>query len=218
MVALWSEDGYTLRMSAAVPDLGAVEERLDWLTKVDARTWLDAMPEKVVKTADHEAAVREMLKGIPVPAAFKPSRVPDEGLTTNRYQVGAAVTGTVSCLWLRQWGQARRSGDRAAAAEAEQALADPARDGKGRRLSQPGLGTRGGHAERLLGTGWTQTSAAAPRGRPRLRPLGNPGAAVKSEVARTKEFFYRRSRNSESSSPEGDNLGSMRGKQHPGVP
>jgi hypothetical protein len=123
MVALWSEDGYTLRMNAAVPNLAAFEERLDWLTQVDPQTWLDAMPEKVVKAAGHDAAVREMLKGIPLPASFEPSRVPDEGLTTNRYQVGAAVTGTVSCLWFRQWGQARRTGDAAAAAEAEKAMA-----------------------------------------------------------------------------------------------
>jgi hypothetical protein len=123
MIALWSEGGYTLELRAAVPDLGAFEERLGWLTKVDSQTWLDAMPAKVVKAADHDATVREMLEGIPVPAAFKPSRVPDEGLTTNRYQVGAAVAGTVSCLWFRQWGQARRTGDSAAAVEAEKAMA-----------------------------------------------------------------------------------------------
>jgi hypothetical protein len=123
MTALWSEDGYVLELKAAVPDLAAFEERLGWLTKVDSQTWLDAMPAKVVKAADHGAAVREMLKGIPVPSTFKPSRVPDTGLTTDRYQVGAAVTGTVSCLWFRQWGEARRTGDRAAAAEAEKAMA-----------------------------------------------------------------------------------------------
>lgn len=123
MIAIWSEGGYVLELRAAVPDLAAFEERLGWLAQVDSRTWLDAMPAKVVKAADHDAAVREMLQGIPVPSTFKPSRVPDEGLTTNRYQVGAAVTGTVSCLWFRQWGEARRSGDRAAATEAERAMA-----------------------------------------------------------------------------------------------
>jgi hypothetical protein len=123
MTAIWREGGYVLEMRAAVPDLAAFEERLDWLSRVDSQTWLDAMPAKVVKAADHDAAVREMLKGIPVPASFKPSRVPDEGLTTNRYQVGAAVTGTVSCLWFRQWGEARRTGDRGAAAAAEKAMA-----------------------------------------------------------------------------------------------
>jgi hypothetical protein len=81
------------------------------------------MPAKVVKAADHDAAVREMLKGIPVPSGFKPSQIPDEGLTTDRYQVGAAVTGIVSCLWFRQWGEARRTGDRESKAEAERAMA-----------------------------------------------------------------------------------------------
>jgi hypothetical protein len=123
MTALWAEGGYTLELRAAVPDLDAFEERLDWLTKADSQTWLEAMPEKVVKAADHDAAVREMLKGIPVPDTFSPARVPDEGLTTNRYQVAAAVTGTVSCLWFRQWGEARRTGDRAAEIEAERAMA-----------------------------------------------------------------------------------------------
>lgn len=123
MVALWSEGGYTLILRAAVPDLAAFEERLDWLTEVDPQTWLDAMPEKVVKAADHDAAVREMLEGIPLPGTFKPSRVPDEGLTTDRYQVAGAVTGTVACLWFRQWGEARRTGDKAAEIEAERAMA-----------------------------------------------------------------------------------------------
>jgi hypothetical protein len=123
MAATWREGGYVLEMRAAVPDLAAFEERLGWLTKVDSQTWLDAMPAKVVKAADHDAAVREMLKGIPVPPGFVPGMIPNEGLTTNRYQVGAAVTGTVSCLWFRQWGEARRTGDRAKEVEAERAMA-----------------------------------------------------------------------------------------------
>ena len=123
MVALWSEDGYTLELRAWVPDLAAFEERLGWLTEVDSQAWLDAMPPQVVEAAAHDAAVREMLKGIPVPATFEPSRIPDEGLTTNRYQVAGAVIGTVSCLWFRQWGQARRTEDKAAEAEAERAMA-----------------------------------------------------------------------------------------------
>jgi hypothetical protein len=123
MTALWSESGYLLELRAAVPDLPAFEDRLDWLTRVDAETWLDAMPAKVVKAADHEGAVREMLQGIPTPPGFSPALVPNEGLTTDRYQVGAAVTGTVSCLWLRQWDQARRAGDDALVTEAVKAMA-----------------------------------------------------------------------------------------------
>jgi hypothetical protein len=37
--------------------------------------------------------------------------------------VGATVTGTVTCLWFLRWAEARRSGDGAAVAEAERAMA-----------------------------------------------------------------------------------------------
>jgi hypothetical protein len=123
MKAFWEEDGLLFELRAAVPDQAAFEERLGWLTKVDEATWLAAMPATVVIPADHEAAVTEMLRGIPTPKTFASSRVPDEGLPTARYQVGAAVTATVSCLWFRQWGEARRTGDPAAEAEAEKAMA-----------------------------------------------------------------------------------------------
>ena len=122
MVALWSEDGYLLHLQAAVPSLAAFEERLGRLTKVDQETWLEAMPAKVVKASDHDEAVREVLKGVPTPKTFRLSRVPDEGLNTDRYQVGAQATGTVACLWFRQWGEGVRSGDEAAVEEAVKAM------------------------------------------------------------------------------------------------
>jgi hypothetical protein len=122
MTAYWSEDGYLLELQAAVPDLDAFEERLNWLTWVNSQTWLEAMPAQVVKAADHDAAVREMLRGIPLPVSFRASRVPTAGITTNRDQVRAAVIGTVSCLWFRQWEEGRTSGDRAKAGEAEKAM------------------------------------------------------------------------------------------------
>jgi hypothetical protein len=123
MIALWAAGGDVFELRAAVPDLKAFEERLGWLTKVDPQTWLAALPAKVVAPAEHDRVVGEVLKGIPVPKSFAPSRVPDEGLVTDRYQVGAQTAGTVSCLWLRQWGAARRAGDTASEAEAAKAMA-----------------------------------------------------------------------------------------------
>lgn len=122
MTAYWSEDGYLLELQAAVPDLTSFEERLAWLSKVDSQVWLEAMPPQVVKAADHATAVREMLRGVPLPESFRPSLIPTAGITTSRDQVRAAVIGTVSCLWFRQWGEGRRAGDRALAEEAEKAL------------------------------------------------------------------------------------------------
>lgn len=122
MEAIWREDGRVLLLSASVPDLAAFRERLGWLRRVDAQTWLDAMPAKVVKAADYGAAVREMLQGIPLPPGFDPTRISNLHLTTDRYQVGAAVGGAVACAWFRYWGEARAGQDAAAAQEAERVL------------------------------------------------------------------------------------------------
>jgi hypothetical protein len=123
MVAIWDEGGNLLELQAAVPDLAAFEERLGWLANVDSQTWLEAMPAKVVKAADFDATAREMLKGVALPKTFALSRIPDEGLTTSRDQVAGKVIDTVACLWMRQWGEATRTGDEASRAEAEKAMA-----------------------------------------------------------------------------------------------
>jgi hypothetical protein len=123
MIAFWAEGGRTLSLKAAVPNQAAFEERLGWLTKVDSQEWLEAMPPAVVKAADFKGTVRGMIEGIPLPKTFSISRVPDEGLTTNREQIGTQVAGTISCLWLRQWAAALNSGDTAAAEEAVEAMA-----------------------------------------------------------------------------------------------
>src|ERR1700744_2759439 len=83
MIALWAEGQDVFELRAAVPDLAAFEERLGWLTRVDAQTWLEAMPSKVVAPADYAGTVREVLRGIPTPKSFAPARVPDEGLVTD---------------------------------------------------------------------------------------------------------------------------------------
>ena len=202
MVALWTEDGYLLELRAAVPDQAAFEERLGWLTKVDSQTWLDAMPAKVVKAADHDAAVREMLKGIPVPSTFKPSRVPDTGLTTDRYQVGAKVTGTVSCLWFRQWGRpagpatARRSSKPIGRwrppstgrsfAKWRRKAPIPRRSGNWRRTCRAGLGMGAGIGSRCC------PSAEAPG----VRPLRASRSCRASRSSSANEAFRCRRGNS----------------------
>jgi uncharacterized protein YodC (DUF2158 family) len=122
MVAVWKEGGRAMVLDARAPDLAAFRERLDWLRRVDAQTWLAAMPPRVVKAADYGATVREMLHGIPLPSGFDPASIPDLRLTTDRYQVGAAVGGAVACEWFNRWGEARASHDTAAAQEAERVL------------------------------------------------------------------------------------------------
>jgi hypothetical protein len=121
--ALWTEAGQVDEFRAPVPDLAAFEAHLGALRQVDSQSWLGALPPSVIKAADHGDAVTEMLRGVTVPAGFSAAQVPDAGLSTDRYQLGAAVTGSVACSWFRQWGEDRAAGNSAGAAEAEAALA-----------------------------------------------------------------------------------------------
>jgi hypothetical protein len=122
MVALWKEGHHLLELRASVPDLAAFRERLTWLRRVDTRTWLEAMPAKVVKAADYGATVREMLRGIPLPPGFNPASVPDLHLTTDRYQVGAVVGGAVACEWFNRWDRARADHNVSVVRETEHVL------------------------------------------------------------------------------------------------
>jgi hypothetical protein len=124
MLAVWKEGDRLLSLSAWVPDLDAFRERLSWLQKVDAETWLDAMPPRVVKAAEYGAEVGKMLRGIPAPAGFDASRIPDRSVTTNRYSVGKAVGGAVACEWFGRWFEARGDQDLRAAREARHVLLD----------------------------------------------------------------------------------------------
>ncbi len=121
--ALWSQAGQVDEFRAPVPNLAAFEAHLAALRQVDSQTWLAALPASVIKAADHGRAVAEMLRGVTVPAGFDAAQVTDAGLSTDRYQLGAAVTGSVACSWFRQWGEDRGRGDSAGVAEAEAALA-----------------------------------------------------------------------------------------------
>jgi hypothetical protein len=175
MIALWAEGANVFEMRAAVPDLAAFEERLGWLTRVGPQSWLEAMPAKVVAPAEYDSTIKEVLRGIPTPKSFTASRVPNEELVTDRYQVGAQTAGTVSCLWFRQWGQARRTGDEAAEKEAEIAMATSThwpilRENQGRRLPPTGSGRTPGGCRRATSnsmatnvTSWpTRKAWAAP--------------------------------------------------------
>jgi hypothetical protein len=122
MLAFWHEGTHLIEMRASVADLAAFRERLGWLRRVGPEQWLDAMPARVVKAADYTATVESMLRGIPLPPGFDPTRLKSEGITNDRYQVGAVVGGAVACSWFQTWDQALRRGDSATAEEAEAAL------------------------------------------------------------------------------------------------
>jgi hypothetical protein len=122
ITALWLDRGRVLEFRSTVPDMATFKAQLASLKRVDTSTWLSAMPASVVKAADREAAVREMLKGIPLPPGFDPATIRSAGLTRDRYQLGATVSGTVACTWFQLWSRARRAGDEQGVREAVAAL------------------------------------------------------------------------------------------------
>ena len=107
--AFFSYQGRYLTFRATVTDMAMFRNELRALTPVDTTTWLRAMPRSVVKSADSGEAVRVMLKGIPLPPGFDAAHIRGVRLVHDRYQLGAAVTGTVACMWIADWSHARAS-------------------------------------------------------------------------------------------------------------
>ena len=123
ITAIWTEQGRVLEFRAPAVDMAAFKRLLGSLRRVDTTTWLNALPASVVKAEDQEAVVREMLRGIPLPPGFDPSSIKPDGLTRERYSLGATVAGTVACTWFQRWAEARGQGDRDGVRAATEALA-----------------------------------------------------------------------------------------------
>jgi hypothetical protein len=120
--ALWRENGRVLEFRSLAPDLAAFRERLGGLERVDADTWLGALPRRVVQAVDRPATVEAMLRGIPLPPRFEAEDVKGAGLMTDRSTVASQILGTVACAWRGRWLQAQSQGDRVGARAAVEAL------------------------------------------------------------------------------------------------
>jgi hypothetical protein len=123
ITSLWIEGGRVLEFRSSVPDMAAFKRRLASLEKVDVATWLDAMPASVVKSADQPKAIGEILSGIDLPPGFTAADVPDEGLSTDHYQLGALTVSSVACTWFARWAAGRLEGNRSKVEEAVNAMA-----------------------------------------------------------------------------------------------
>lgn len=90
--------------------------RLDW---ADQETFEAALPEEFVTSGEADAAIVDMLRGVPLaPGAAVPSS--DE---SDPYHLGADVAAQVACPWIDQFADATEEGDDAAARQAQAALA-----------------------------------------------------------------------------------------------
>ncbi len=123
ITAFFAYHGREVSFRATVSSIAMFRGELRALTAVDSTKWLQAMPPSVIKSADSTAAIHQMLKGIPLPPRFDASRIRGSRLVQSRYYLGAAVTGTVACMWIADWNRARLAGDQALVHRAIAAMA-----------------------------------------------------------------------------------------------
>ncbi|MEU8113870.1 hypothetical protein [Micromonospora sp. NPDC048947] len=91
------------------------------VVRVDARTWLGALPPEIVIPERVQARAAEVLVGVPLPPGFDVAALADVGVNDS-YQFGAAVTARVGCGWIAEWQRARAAGDEAGVRRAADAL------------------------------------------------------------------------------------------------
>lgn len=101
---LLAPDGATyVRFRGNVGDEAAYRALLADMKTVDVNTWLKAMPESAIEPGQQADTIGAMLQGIPVPAGFDRASIKGGDGVRDRYQLGAAVAGAVSCAWITQW-------------------------------------------------------------------------------------------------------------------
>jgi hypothetical protein len=121
---LWQQGDYLVFLLAGPTDEASFRELAASVQQVDVDTWLSAMPETVIASANRAAVVQAMLTDIPVPDDFDTTALEDaDGAVGQEYHsIGADVTGQVVCAWVDVWGAARASGDTAGAQAAVDAV------------------------------------------------------------------------------------------------
>ena len=121
--ALWREGDHSLELRGVFPTVGDYQAVAATLEAVDVDTWLSAMPESVISPDIRAASVDEMLDDLPVHPSVDIDKLKASEGVTDRYQLGAMVTGAVACAWIDQWIDATSKGNDRRAREAVNAMA-----------------------------------------------------------------------------------------------
>ena len=116
--AIWSVGNQAREARGVFPTRAAFLAVATTLHRVNVDTWLDAMPDTVVKPSSRRATVETMLADIPQPQGLDISKLTTATEVLDRYQLGAKVTGAVACGWVHQWAH----GDPAQRTEAATAM------------------------------------------------------------------------------------------------
>ncbi|GAB3243810.1 hypothetical protein [Kineosporia babensis] len=95
---------------------------LSQLRPVSEQEWTEALPSDTIFPDEAVAAARQMLSEVPVPDGVEAGDFP-AAFTTGYYQYASPVADALFCGWVRQFQDARSSGDEARLDEAGEALA-----------------------------------------------------------------------------------------------
>ncbi len=97
------------------------DEILTHVIKVDAKSFLKALPPEIVTPGDVREEAAKILADVPSPPGFDVSVLDNAG-ANDPYQFGAAVAGRVTCDWIAEWIRADSAGDHQAVKQAAAAL------------------------------------------------------------------------------------------------
>ncbi|PWR06816.1 hypothetical protein DKT68_21130 [Micromonospora acroterricola] len=100
---------------------GEFDRVLADVVRVDARTWLAALPAEIVTPDRVDERAAGVLADVPLPPGFDTAALGTLG-TNDAYQFGARVTSRVGCGWIVEWQRAKQAGDAAAVRRAADAL------------------------------------------------------------------------------------------------
>ncbi|WP_405432876.1 hypothetical protein [Micromonospora sp. NBC_00617] len=92
---------------------------LENIVRVDARTWLAALPAEMVRPPGERAV--KVLAGVPLPPGFDVAAFEEIGLGDS-FHFALDVTSRVGCAWIDRWQRATAGGDEEAARQAADAL------------------------------------------------------------------------------------------------
>jgi hypothetical protein len=120
---LWLDGQISVEARGAFRSIEAYRAALDALVEVDGDRWSAALPASAVPPEARPATVDAMLEDIPLPPGIDLASLRRGDLTVDRYQLGAEVTGTVTCRWIDAWVAARNAGDAEGVQQAVDAMA-----------------------------------------------------------------------------------------------
>lgn len=108
--------------TAAASDRAELDAVLATLQQVDVATFEASLPDSIITPDQREAAVNQMLAGIPPPPAFDVGDLGSQPVYNERHQLGILVVGPVVCGWMDVWFTAQEDGDTEAADAAADAM------------------------------------------------------------------------------------------------